>query len=54
MEGDPRTDRLRGVFKGLWHFHAPGDKNSTPRFTQRSSAQIFRVLPFLERFPPET
>jgi D-alanyl-D-alanine dipeptidase len=22
MEGDPRRDRLRGMFKGLWHFHA--------------------------------
>ena len=35
MSVDPRRDRFRDVFNGLWHFHAAGDKNSAARFTQR-------------------
>jgi len=51
MEGDPRRDCLRGVFNRQLHFHAPGDKNSVVRFTQRFSAQIFRGTSFFGTFP---
>jgi hypothetical protein len=51
MSVDPRRDRFRDVFHGLWRFHAAGDKNSAARFTQRLSAQIFRGTSFFGTFP---